>query len=431
MHLSITVNYTSVPFIVGAAVLQAACTKRIVQQTQGLSSATILERGFHDVNVLQAYNLQDDVSDSYSHALKPDARYKVKQGIYSGLVFGFSQFAIFSTFALLFYAGIQLMVDGKVTFQNFFISLLAVMFAAFGVGQTNADFSAKRKGLVAAARMFSILDEPLDKDDPLSKDGKRPSSLDGKISFKACSFSYPTRPDYQIFYPTRDRDAFTLDIASKQSVAFTGRSGCGKSTALQLVLRFYSVSSGEVTLDGENLEDVNIAWLRQQIGYVGQQPVLFNGSIRSNILLGKPDAIEEEMIKAAKAANAHDFITQLSNGYDTEIGAGGSLLSGGQKQRVSIARAIIKDPKILVLDESTSALDNESEKIVQAALDAMQQQNPRTTLTVAHRLSTVKDCDKIVVLDGGGVKESGSHDELLQQEGVYYNLWRKQGIKED
>lgn len=431
-HQYFFVSFLSVPFIVGAAALQAMCTKRLVyRDTETLSAATILERGFHDISVLQAYNLQDDVSNQYSSALKPDAAYKVKQGIYSGLVFGFSQFATFSTFALLFWAGIKLMVNGKVTFQDFFVALLAVMFAAFGVGQANADFGARRKGLVAAARMFSILDEPEHKDDPMSKTGKRPDSLEGTLSFQSCSFSYPTRPDFKIFYRRKEKDGFTLDIASKQSVAFTGRSGCGKSTALQLVLRFYEVTSGEVLLDGENVQGLNMSWLRSNMGYVGQQPVLFNGSIRSNILLGKPEATDEEVVNAAKAANAHDFVTQLSSGYDTEIGAGGSLLSGGQKQRIAIARAIIRDPRILVLDEATSALDNESEKIVQAALDKMQQTNPRTTLTVAHRLTTIKECDKIVVLGDGGVKESGSHDELMQRKGLYYSLWQKQGTKTD
>jgi len=326
--------FTSVPFIVGAAALQAMCTRRmIVAPQEGISAATILERGFHDISVLQAYNLEDDTSDKYSNALKPDAAYKVQQGIYSGLVFGFSQFAIFSTFALLFWAGIKLMMAGQVKFENFFISLLAVMFAAFGVGQANADFSSRRKGLVAAARIFAILDEPLDKDDPLSKEGKQPTSLNGTISFKSCTLSYPARPDFQIFYPSEGRDGFTLDIGAKQSVAFTGRSGCGKSTALQLVLRFYAASSGEVKLDSDDIQDLNMAWLRKNIGYVGQQPVLFNSSIKENILLGKPTATEDEIIQAAKSANAHGFISQLSDGYNTEIGAGGSLLSGGQKQR--------------------------------------------------------------------------------------------------
>lgn len=202
----------------------------------------------------------------------------------------------------------------------------------------------------------------------------------------------------------------------------------GKSTALQLFLKFYQASSGTVSLDGHNVMDLNTKWLREQVGYVGQMPTLFAGSVRDNILMGKPNATEEEIEAALKAANAHDFCMALSDGYDTNIGNGGMLLSGGQRQRVAIARAIISDPKLLVLDEATAALDNESERIVQAALDALQEQQPRTTLVVAHRLVTVKNCDLICVLDGGGVKELGTHDELLQnKDGLYYELWMKQG----
>ena len=294
----------------------------------------------------------------------------------------------------------------------------------------NADFKAKQDGQAAAARIFAITDAPLDNSDPFSDKGEKPSSLDGAISFESCCFHYPTRPNHEIYYKSEEKDGFSLAIAAKQTMAFVGKSGCGKSTALQLVLRFYEVSDGKVRVDDCNVEDLNIGWLREQIGYVGQQPVLFSGTVRSNILLGKPDATEEEIIKAAKAADAHDFVMELGDGYDTDIGTGGSLLSGGQKQRIAIARAIVKDPKILVLDEATSALDNVSEREVQAALDSLQESQPRTTLVVAHRLTTVKNCDQIAVLGGGGVQELGSHSELLSQKGLYHELWMKQGADE-
>ena len=179
-------------------------------------------------------------------------------------------------------------------------------------------------------------------------------------------------------------------------------------------------------MDKCDTRDLNIGWLRGNIGYVGQMPVLFAGTVRSNILLGKEDASEEEIINAAKAANAHDFVMEMNQGYDTDIGSSGSLLSGGQRQRLAIARAIVSNPDILVLDEATAALDNESQRIVQAALDDLQTKNPRTTLVVAHRLSTIKRCDQIVVLGGGGVKELGTHDSLLSSKGLYYELWMKQ-----
>mmetsp|Transcript_13772 Transcript_13772/g.29973 ORF Transcript_13772/g.29973 Transcript_13772/m.29973 type:complete len:1335 (+) Transcript_13772:61-4065(+) len=421
-----------VPLILGSSFIQSRYAQGEERISDNLiSPATLLERAFADIVVLQAYGLQGDVSNQYSVALGSGTKFKKKQAFYSGLAFGLSQFAVFGTFALVFFVGIKLMLSMKLAFTDFFVALLAVMFSCFSAGQSGADFSARKKGLEAAARLFVISDGMMvdNDDDPMSDQGDKPQEINvnGRVVFKNCEFSYPTRPTAKIYYKRGDRDGFSLDIGSRQSVAFTGRSGCGKSTALQLLLRFYRVDSGVVEIDNQDITEMNIGWLRDHIGYVGQMPVLFAGSVRDNIKLGKPDATEEELITAAKSANAHDFALSLSSGYDTEIGVGGALLSGGQRQRVAIARAIIKNPKLLVLDEATAALDNESEKIVQAALDKMQETNPRTTLTVAHRLETVKNCDKIVVLDKGGVQEEGTHLELLAHKGLYHNLWTKQG----
>lgn len=300
------------------------------------------------------------------------------------------------------------------------------MFGALGMAQIQADYNAVQDGLVAAGRIFSLLDEPLDEDDPFGPDGEKPESIDGLIEFEAITFYYPTRMTHPVYYPHGVENGFNLSVPPKETVGFCGKSGCGKSTALQLLLRFYKCTEGKVLVDGKDVRNLNISWVRSQCGYVGQQPVLFAGSVRENILMGKSDATEEEIVNAAKAANAHDFIVNLSDGYDTDIGGGGSLLSGGQKQRISIARAIVGNPKILILDEATSALDNESEKLVQMALDEMQKQQPRTTLVVAHRLGTIKNCDQIAVLGHGGVEELGSHDELLEMNGLYKDLWTKQ-----
>jgi ATP-binding cassette subfamily B (MDR/TAP) protein 1 len=212
-----------IPFIMLAALLQARFSKHTVVEQDGLSPATILETGLRNIALLQAYNLQQDVGDKYSEAIKPHVKSKVNQGIIAGLVFGFTQFAIFATFAVLFYGGVQLLLDLKVTFTDFFTSLLAVMFSAFGVGQVNADFGAKHKGLAAAARIFKIVDEPLDDDDPLSKNGAQPATLKGNVTFQSCGFHYPTRPEHPIYYPGDDKDGFNLTIPSKQSIGFVGR----------------------------------------------------------------------------------------------------------------------------------------------------------------------------------------------------------------
>lgn len=420
-----------VPVIMAATFVQTKCAKPRAIETEGLSPATILESGLRGISSVHAYNLQAKFCQDYSTALKPYSKGKTREGMIAGAVFGLSQCAIFMSFSLLFFVGSKLLIDGKIGFAQFFTAILAVMFGALGAGQVGADFNATREGIAAAERTFDLIDEKHDHNDPFGEEGLRPSQITGAINFKSVCFSYPTRPEHPIYYPSRDRDGLNLLIGAKESVAFVGKSGCGKSTALQLVLRFYTASSGQVLLDENDIEELNLRWLRRQIGYVGQLPTLFSGTVRSNILLGNEGATEDEVIAAAKAANAHDFIMGFTNGYDTDIGTGGNLMSGGQKQRIAIARAIVKNPKILILDEATAALDNESERIVQAALDELQRKQPRTTLVVAHRLVTVKNCTKICVLDKGGVKELGSHEELIAQKGLYYDLWKKQGASDE
>jgi ATP-binding cassette subfamily B (MDR/TAP) protein 1 len=302
--------------------------------------------------------------------------------------------------------------------------------------QVSADFSGRQNAQAAAARIFSVFDGPEDGGsvDATSSDKSSLSHpLKGEIEFEDVKFAYPTRPGHPIFYLNSEgRKGLNLKIPAKKSLGFVGKSGSGKSTVLQLLLRFYDRSDGMIRVDQEqDLNNVNVAWLRGQIGYVGQQPTLFRGTVRENITLGMTTPpSEEEIYLAAKSAHADEFITRLSNGYDTNIGPGGDMLSGGQKQRIAIARAILRRPAMLVLDEATAALDNESEKIVQAALDEIQEREPRTTLVVAHRLQTVKNCDEIVFLGDGGVEESGTHSELLEKDGQYAKLWKMQSAEE-
>lgn len=214
-----------VPFIMFASFVQARCTKMNEFNEEGVSSSTILEQGLREISLVQAYNLQEKVADDYERALGPLSKHKVKEGAVAGFVFGFSQFAIFTTFALLFYAGIQFMANGKVDFTSFFTALLAIMFAAFSIGQANSDVDAQRKGLTAANCIFEIVDEPLDSTDPFSSVGSLPSSLDGSIGFQNCCFAYPTRPDHPIYYKSVNHDGLDLSIAFKELVAFVGKSG--------------------------------------------------------------------------------------------------------------------------------------------------------------------------------------------------------------
>ncbi len=262
-------------------------------------------------------------------------------------------------------------------------------------------------------------------------------NFEGNIRINGISFSYPSRPYVPILA------GLDLHIKPGQSVALVGPSGCGKSTIIKLLQRIYDFTAGSVSvsvifpcihciiptqilLDGQDIKQLDIQWLRSRIGVVSQEPVLFNVTVAENIGYGKDGATRMEIEAAARAANAHEFISNLPNGYSTLVGEGGSQLSGGQKQRIAIARALIRDPKVLFLDEATSALDTESERAVQESLD--QAQLNRTTIMIAHRLSTVKSADLIVAIDKGRIVEMGSHDELLANRNLYYNLVTEQSI---
>jgi ATP-binding cassette subfamily B protein len=234
----------------------------------------------------------------------------------------------------------------------------------------------------------------------------------GEIELRDITFAYPTRPDSIVL-----RD-FNLSAKAGQRIALVGPSGSGKTTSVSLLFRFYDPTSGEVLIDGKNVRDLSLTTLRRNLALVPQEVLLFGGTIRENIAYGKPGASEEEIVSAAKQANAHDYITALDDGYDTLVGDRGAQLSGGQRQRIAIARAILADPAILILDEATSSLDAESERLVQEALDKLMEN--RTSLIIAHRLSTVRRCDQILVMSAGSVLERGTHEELIAKPGGLY-----------
>lgn len=322
------VSLACVPVILAAGALQVCCLrKKTVVHTDGPSPPTIMEQGLRGISSVQAYNLESKVSGDYELALAPESAGKVKAGIVAGSVFGFSQMTVFVSFAVVFYTGSQLMTSQKIGFEAFFTSVLAVMFGALGASQVSADFNSRQRGLIGAARIFSTFEGPSDGSDQLVGEVV---PIKGDIKFSACQFSYPARPDFPIFYKSPERDGVNLSVAKQESIGLVGRSGSGKSTILQIVMRFYDITGGSAALDGQEFKDLNVVNLRNQIGYVGQMPTLFNGTVKENILLGKPDASEAEIISACKAAHAHDFIMDLSEAYDTHVGPGGGLLSGGR-----------------------------------------------------------------------------------------------------
>ncbi|XP_074939105.1 ATP-binding cassette sub-family B member 5 isoform X11 [Phalacrocorax aristotelis] len=255
--------------------------------------------------------------------------------------------------------------------------------------------------------------------DSSSKEGYKPDKLIGEIEFRNIHFNYPSRPDVKIL------KGLNFKVETGKTIALVGASGCGKSTTVQLLQRFYDPVQGEITLDGQDIRTLNVKWLRENIGIVSQEPVLFATTIAENIRYGREDISDAEIEQAAKQANAFDFISRLPDKFNTIVGERGAQLSGGQKQRIAIARALARNPKILLLDEATSALDTQSESIVQAALDKAR--TGRTTIVIAHRLSTIKTADTIAAFEKGVVVEQGTHSELMLQKGVYYSLVMQQG----
>lgn len=271
------------------------------------------------------------------------------------------------------------------------------------------------QSLASMDRVFELVDEEYDVTD--KKGAKDLSVVDGKLEFRDVSFHYNDGG-------TEVLSNLNFTVKPGETVAFVGMSGGGKSTIVSLIPRFYDVTSGEIYMDDHDLKDVTIHTLRDQIGLVLQDSILFSDSVKANILMGKPHATDEEVIAAAKAANAHEFIDMLPEGYDTKVGERGVKLSGGQKQRIAIARVFLKNPPILILDEATSALDLESEALIQDSLERLA--HDRTTLIVAHRLSTITHADQILVIDHGVLAEKGTHAELISKQGIYYNLFQVQ-----
>ncbi|XP_035219170.1 ATP-dependent translocase ABCB1-like isoform X1 [Stegodyphus dumicola] len=328
-------------------------------------------------------------------------------------------FCIYGVYGLAFWYGVKLMLedrgqpDPEYTGGVLVTVLFNIVMGSIYFGQAAPYFEALALARGAAAKVFDIIDRK-SLIDSSSENGLRLSSLQGSIKFSDVYFSYPARTSVPVLR------GLSLTVSPGETVALVGASGCGKSTVVQLILRFYDADAGSVQLDGHDVKDLNIGWLRDNIGLVGQEPVLFSTTIAENIKLGKRGATDEEVIAAAKIANAHSFIEALPLQYNTLVGERGTQLSGGQKQRIAIARALVRNPKILLLDEATSALDTESEAVVQSALD--QARLGRTTIIIAHRLSTIKTADKIVVVSDGVIKEVGTHDELMDMKGSYYQL---------
>ncbi len=379
---------------------------------------TLLEETIRGVRIVKAFTMENFEILRFREATHRHLDWNLKAQKIQALTSPVMELiSALCAIALLAYAHHRT-AAGTLTMGAFlsFLFALAAMYAP--IKKLNKVNLSVNQALSAAERVFRMLD--IDNEVKEKPGAVTLQSVGRGILYDHVTFAYNDEPVL--------RDV-TVPVAPGELVAVVGGSGAGKSTFVNLLPRFYDVSGGRITIDGHDVRDVTLSSLRGLMGFVTQEVVLFNDSVKNNIAYGRGDVDEEQVIAAAKAANAHEFISAMPNGYDTIIGESGVLVSGGQRQRIAIARALFKDPPILVLDEATSALDTESERLVQQALDSLMR--GRTTLVIAHRLSTIRNADKIVVLDQGEIAEVGTHEELLTRRGVYRKLYDLQFLEEE
>ena len=372
----------------------------------------ILDESLHNISIVKAFTSEWTETKRYGEKIRQVARIAIKTDVYRGFLISFVIFSLFGSLVLVIWKGGHMVMEGTIGIGDLFSFIMFLAFIGGSLGGLPDVYSAIVKAIGATERVSEILEETPESDDSQAVPADQ-GEIKGAISHENVQFTYPTRPDLEVLKGIR------LELAAGEKVALAGSSGAGKSTIAQLLMRFYEINGGSITIDGKAIQDYNLQFLRQHIGIVPQEVILFGGSIQENIGYGKQDATEEEIIDAARKANALDFIQEFPDGFNTVVGDRGIKLSGGQRQRIAIARAILKNPSILILDEATSSLDASSEHLVQQALDLLME--GRTTLIIAHRLGTIRNVDRIYVLDQGQIVESGTHDELVANPDGFYN----------
>ncbi|XP_007644962.1 ATP-dependent translocase ABCB1 isoform X1 [Cricetulus griseus] len=376
-------------------------------------AGAVAEEVLAAIRTVIAFGGQKKELERYNNNLEEAKRLGIKKAITANISMGAAFLLIYASYALAFWYGTSLVISKEYSIGQVLTVFFAVLIGAFSIGQASPNIEAFANARGAAYEIFNIIDNK-PSIDSFSKNGYKPDNIKGNLEFKNIHFSYPSRKDVQIL------KGLNLKVQSGQTVALVGNSGCGKSTTVQLLQRLYDPTEGVVSIDGQDIRTINVRYLREIIGVVSQEPVLFATTIAENIRYGRENVTMDEIEKAVKEANAYDFIMKLPHKFDTLVGERGAQLSGGQKQRIAIARALVRNPKILLLDEATSALDTESEAVVQAALDKARE--GRTTIVIAHRLSTVRNADIIAGFDGGVIVEQGNHEELMREKGIYFKL---------
>ena len=413
------VMLSSFPLLIGGAILFGKFIRNLSKKVQDeLAQANVIaEETLQAINVVKAFTNEVFEIGRYKGSLNRVLKNALQAAGYRSLFVSFIIFAIFGGIVLVMWYGLGLVADHQMSIGSLVSFIIYTTFIGGAVGGMGDLYGQLQKTVGASERITEILEETPEVDYQAPAENR--PRLHGDVQFSNIKFAYPGRPEVTVI------NNVSLNIPTGKKIALVGQSGAGKSTLTQLLLRYYLPDAGTVTVDGKNIADYNITHLRQNIGVVPQEVMLFGGSIRENIAYGRPGATNAEIDEAARKANALEFINGFPEGMETVVGERGVKLSGGQRQRVAIARAVLKNPAILILDEATSSLDAESEKLVQEALDVLMQD--RTTLIIAHRLATIRKADHIYVLADGEITEQGTHKELLEIEnGLYHSLVKLQ-----
>ncbi len=391
---------------------------KAVQDKVGESNV-IVNEGLQGIANVKSFTNEGYENGRYTRTTLSIVQEAVRFAISRGFFFSFIIFCLFGSMMVMVYAGVRMTVEQKLTAEEMLSFLFYTVFISASFGGIAEQFAQIQRAVGASDRVFEVLEEQIE---PVNANEDRQRGnlkLRGEVSFQHVAFSYPTRKEFTVLHD------INIDVKPGETVAIVGPSGSGKSTTAQLLLRFYDPDKGKISFDGKDAREYDLTELRENMAIVPQDVLLFAGTIRENIAYGKPGASEAEIIEAAKKANALVFIESFPDKFETKVGDRGIQLSGGQRQRIAIARAVLKNPAILILDEATSSLDSESERLVQEALDKLMV--GRTSFVIAHRLSTIRNADKIIVIEKGIVVESGTHEELsVIDNGLYRSLSRLQ-----
>lgn len=410
----------TVPVMAIVAVFFGRFIRKLSKRAQDFSaeSNSIIEEALRGISNVKSFTNEVFTLKRYKKSTQEIRDLNVKSGLWRGAFVSFIIFCLFGAIVFIVWQGL-LMTQGpspELSSKNFFSFVMYTIMMGASIGSLPDLYASIQKAIGATENLMNIIGEKSERE---FNTGTLRPAINGRISFKNVSFSYPQRKDVTVL-----KDV-SFEANKNETIALVGSSGAGKSTIASLVLNYYPISNGSIEFDGNEINEIDLEFLRQHMAIVPQEVILFGGTILENISFGNPEATAEEIKEAAKKANAFDFIMDFPEGFETQVGDRGIQLSGGQKQRIAIARAILKNPTILILDEATSALDSESEKLVQDALENLM--DGRTSIVIAHRLSTIKNADRIFVLSDGKIIESGKHDELIAQQGAYSSFVELQG----